>query len=142
MLGKPEWFRRRKYAGWGFFPKTFQGWIYLLVIIAGVFVIQVISGPNEEIKLIATFVWAGIFALDSIDIMIRMPRDEREKIHEAIAERNALWVMIIVLAVGIAYRAAQSALANHVYIDPVILIALFGGLLAKAVTNVYLDRKN
>jgi len=26
MIGNPEWFQRRKYGGWGIFPKTWQGW--------------------------------------------------------------------------------------------------------------------
>jgi hypothetical protein len=142
MLGKTQWFQRRKYAGWGIAPKTYQGWLYLLVLILGLFFIQFISWPGENTQVILMFIWAGIFVLDTIDIMIRMPRDERDRLHEAFAERNALWVMITVLVIGISYRTAQSMLSGTVYIEPVIIIALFAGLTAKAITNIYLDKKD
>ena len=142
MLGKPQWFQRRKYAGWGIAPKTYQGWLYLLVLILGLLFIQFMSWPGENTQIILMFIWVGVFVLDTIDIMIRIPRDERDRLHEAFAERNALWVMVIVLAIGIAYRTAQSIASGTVYIDPVIIIALFAGLAAKAVTNIYLDKKD
>ncbi len=142
MLGKPQWFQRRKYAGWGIYPKTYQGWLYLFVLIAGLILIQLIHWPGNNTAVILMLVWAGIFVIDTIDIMIRMPRDERDRIHEAMAERNALWVMIAVLVFGIAYRTAQNLVNGKIYIDPIIIIALFAGLAAKAVTNIYLDKKD
>lgn len=142
MLGKTQWFQRRKYAGWGIAPKTYQGWLYLLVLILGLVFIQFINWPGKNTQVVLMFIWAGIFVLDTIDIMIRMPRDERDRLHEAFAERNALWVMITVLVIGISYRTAQSIVKGVVYIEPVIIIALFAGLAAKAVTNIYLDKKD
>ncbi len=142
MLGKPQWFQRRKYAGWGIYPKTYQGWLYLCVLVAGLLLIQFINWPGKNTSTILMFIWAGVFVLDTLDIMIRMPRDERDRLHEAFAERNALWVMVIVLAIGIAYRTAQSMLSGAVYVEPVIIIALFAGLAAKAATNIYLDKKD
>ena len=68
--------------------------------------------------------------------------DERERVHEAIAERNAMWVMVAALVAGFAYRAAQASVAGQVYVDPVILVALGAGLAAKAITNIYLDRRD
>ena len=32
MIGKSEWFNLRKYGGWGINPKTWQGYIYALLI--------------------------------------------------------------------------------------------------------------
>jgi hypothetical protein len=142
MLGKPEWFQRRKYSGWGICPKTWQGWLYLAAIVAPVFIIPSIPWWGDSTGVIILFVWGILIGVDLIDIMVRMPRDERERLHEAIAERNALWVVIVVLAAGVAYRAAAGAVAGRVEIDPVIIIALVGGLLVKAATNIYLDRKN
>ena len=40
MIGKPEWFERRKYLGWGIHPKTKEGWIYLLFIIFRIYSIK------------------------------------------------------------------------------------------------------
>jgi hypothetical protein len=75
--------------------------------------------------------------------MVALPRlDERERIHEAVAERNAMWVMVAALVVGFAYRSAQASVAGEVYVDPVILVALGAGLAAKAITNFYLDRRD
>lgn len=142
MIGKPEWFQRRKYGGWGVFPKTRQGWVYLAVLLAGFALIQAIPLPGEWTKTVLMALWAGLFCLDLIHIMVAMPRDERDRLHEAIAERNALWVMVAALAVGFAYRAAQSATAGQVYVDPVIVAALVAGLVAKAASNLYLDRKD
>lgn len=139
MIGKPEWFMRRKYAGWGIMPKTWQGWVYLAAVVAPMFIISAVT--VNETTLILIGAWAMLVLLDTMDIMVRMKKDERDTLHEAIAERNALWVIIFVLAGGVAYQTAQSAvLGRSVWVDPVILIAIVGGLIAKAATNIYLDK--
>ncbi len=142
MLGKPSWFARRKYTGWGFTPKTWQGWVYFLVIIAPiVFLSQYQSFGTAG--MIFMIIWAIIFCLDFIHIIINLKLDERERIHEAIAERNALWVIVIVLGVGVAFQAAASVAAHTIYsVDPFILIALGTGIIAKIISNIYLDLKN
>jgi hypothetical protein len=85
--------------------------------------------------------WFIIFAVDVAILMVEMPRDEREALHEAISERNALWVMIAVLIVGVGYQTSVSvANGNDAWVDPVIIVALFGALIAKAVTNYWLDK--
>ena len=71
-----------------------------------------------------------------------MIKDEREKIHEAIAERNAMWTMIIVLIAGVGYQAASSTVNKSFMIDPFVIAALVLGLIVKAISNVYLDRKD
>jgi hypothetical protein len=148
MLGKPHWFQRRKYGGWGLYPKTWQGWAYIGAAIAIFALIQVIplgdpqAPGTSQIRIIATFILAGILVLDTIHIMAKLPMDERDRIHEAIAERNALWAIIAVLAGGIGWQAATSAVNDINMVDPVIIVALILGLLAKAVTNLYLDRKD
>jgi hypothetical protein len=147
MIGKPKWFQRRKYSGWGLTPKTWQGWAYIAAIIVICILIQYIplgglTTDENQVRIIATLIVAAIFALDIIHIMARMPNDERDRIHEAIAERNSLWVILIVLAAGIGWQAAVSAITSNVQIDPVIIAALIFGTFAKAITNIYLDKKN
>ena len=142
MLGKPAWFQRRKYGGWGIYPKTWQGWVYIVVAIAVFVLIQYLPIANIQTKTIAMLVVAAIIVLDIIHIMVRLPMDERDRIHEAIAERNALWAILAALAAGIGWQAATSAISNNIQIDPVIIVALVAGLIAKAITNIYLDKKN
>ena len=143
MFGKPEWFARRKYLGWGLMPKTWQGWVYTVAIVLPIVLIQFIPQLDERGKNILLVAWAILIVLDVVDIMAHMRSDERERIHEAFAERNALWAMMLVLVMGISFQVAQSVVQNGTYsIDPVILAAIFIGLAAKAGTNLYLDRKN
>ncbi len=143
MIGRPEWFRRRKYGGWGVFPKTWQGWVYLAVIVGGLLAIQAIPWPGEWTATWVMAAWALLFCVDTIHIMVALPRlDERERVHEAVAERNAMWVMVLALVAGFAYRTAQASAAGEVYVDPVILIALGAGLATKAISNIYLDRRD
>ncbi len=142
MIGKHEWFKRRKYGGWGFFPATWQGWVYIAVVIGLIFFIQNLPISKTAV-MVATGILGVIMMIDAIDIMVRMKQDERETRHEAMAERNALWVIIIILTAGVAYQAAQSAaLGEGLAIDPVIIVAIAVGLVAKAATNYYLDKKD
>jgi hypothetical protein len=142
MLGKPQWFQRRKYLGWGIYPKTYQGWVYLVAILVLFGLIQIMPGLSKDSRLVTMSILGVILFLDVIHIMLHLPRDERERFHEAVAERNALWIILLVLVVGVAYRAAQGAVNNQVYLDPVILTAIVAGLAAKAITNLYLDKKD
>ena len=142
MIAKHEWFTRRKYTGWGFTPRTWQGWVYILLMIAPFIIITELNiyGPWQNIFLV---VWALIFCVDFVDIMIHLKRDEREKMHEAIAERNALWAILAVLGGGVAYQVASATVTKSIStIDPVILIAIVVGLIVKIISNIYLDKKD
>lgn len=142
MLGKPSWFMRRKYTGWGFTPRTWQGWVYILVMILPFIIITEIGNLGKT-GLIIMIVWAIIFAFDFIHILLNLKMDEREKIHEAIAERNALWIIILVLVAGLGYQTAVGVATNNTFmVDPVILAALVAGTIAKIISNIYLDRKD
>lgn len=141
MIGKPQWFTRRKYFGWGVWPKTWQGWLYIAVCLLIFAFIQLVPQLPEQTRIVATFVLIIIIGADVVDVMIRMRRDERERLHEAVAERNAMWAMIIVLAAGVAYEVARSTVLQRFVIDPVIIVALVAGLAVKAASNIYLDRK-
>ena len=143
MIGKPEWFKRRKYGGWGLVPATLGGYIYIIVFIALIFLVHSLPFFNTTARIIITLVMVGILIIDTLSIMTKINRDERERIHEAIAERNALWMIVGVLAAGVAYQAARAAILQTTSeIDWIIVIALFLGLIVKAITNIYLDRKN
>ncbi|OHA18349.1 MAG: hypothetical protein A3H57_00470 [Candidatus Taylorbacteria bacterium RIFCSPLOWO2_02_FULL_43_11] len=143
MIGQPQWFNRRKYGGWGLYPKTKEGWYYVLGFIALMAISQSIPGISQETKLYVLMGLALLLIADTMHIMANLKLDEREKIHEAIAERNALWAMIFILAAGVAYQIASGIVANDILaIDPVIIIALIGALIVKAGTNFYLDKKD
>jgi hypothetical protein len=142
MIGKPEWFKRRKYSGWGFTPATWQGWVYILVMIVPIIVISNLKMPGDT-QIVFLVIWALIFCVDFVDIIIHLKKDERDRIHEAIAERNALWVVLAVMVAGLAYQVASDVVTKSITkVDPVILIALFAALIAKIITNVYLDKKD
>ncbi len=142
MIGKPEWFKRRKYGGWGLYPKCWQGWVYIFVFLAPFVIFNAISVWSTETRLIVTIVWILIIGIDVFDIMRKLNQDEREKSHEAIAERNALWGILIVIIAGILYDIVTNALQEKVYINPFLIAALVVGLVIKAISNIYLDKYN
>ncbi|PIU22423.1 MAG: hypothetical protein COT14_01205 [Candidatus Diapherotrites archaeon CG08_land_8_20_14_0_20_30_16] len=140
MIGKPEWFTRRKYLGWGIYPKTWQGWVYIIIFIAIFAIFQLIPFWSLHIKLIVTTIWIAILLADVIHIMLKLKKDERDKKHEAIADRNALWVLLGVLIVGILYQSITSALQNiPLEVDYFLVAALLAAVLIRAFTNYYLD---
>lgn len=140
MIGNPKWFNHRKYTGWGLTPNCWQGWAYIALIALPIFLINLLP-IGGWIKTTIMFVWAIIFSIDFIDIMRKVKRDERDTLHEALAERNAMWFIITTLAVGAAFQAAQGIASQNVKIDPIILIALIGAVITKAITHLYLRNK-
>jgi hypothetical protein len=140
MIGKKEWFTTRKYTGWGLTPTCWQGWAYIAAIAAPMVVLQYLT-IEDNIKTGLMMVWAIIFSIDVIDLMIKIKRDERDTIHEALAERNAMWFMIAALVTGLAYQAASGVIKQSINIDPVIMIALLGATVVKAITHWTLRNK-
>ena len=108
MIGKPEWFKRRKYGGWGLYPVDWRGWVYIICFMIPFVVFQSLPYWGINVKLAVTGVWLVVLVFDTLDIMAKMKKDERERIHEALAERNAIWVVTIVLAIGLAFQVAVS----------------------------------
>ena len=141
-IGNPDWFQRRKYGGWGLHPKNWKGSVYIASFLLILVIFQALPYWDIKTRFIFTGVWALILAIDVIDIMARMKKDEREKIHEAIAERNAMWAISIILSVGLVYQIIISALNQKLMIDWWIAGALFAGLIIKSITNCRLSRKN
>jgi len=142
MIGKPAWFARRKYSGWGLTPATWEGWAYIILMVLPLAFFQAMPYWTPQVRLAVTGVWALLLLVDVIDIMLRLRMDEREKLHEAIAERNAAWYMVVVLAIGLGYDMMMNAATEKIYVNPFIAAALFGAVLVKAATNIYLDKKN
>lgn len=142
MIGKPEWFTRRKYGGWGLQPRTWQGWVYILVFAIPIILINSLPSIAVKTRIIAIAIWAAILILDVFHIMTTLKQDEREKIHEALAERNALWGIIVVITAGVLYESISSALNQTFQVNPFLIAALVVGLIIKSISNIYLDRKN
>ena len=142
MIGRPDWFQRRKYGGWGISPKTWQGWVYTAAIIIPFMVFQALPFWTQQTRMVVTVLWIAFLLVDVGHIMIMLRRDEREEKIEAFAERNASWFMAIVLTIGIVYQIITSALAERFVVNWFMVIALFGGGLVKTASNLVLERKS
>lgn len=142
MLGRPEWFERRKYGGWGITPKNWKGWVYAFCMIVPYIVFQIMPFWDDITRLSVTALWIVLLLVDTLDIMIRLRMDEREMLHEAISERNAMWIMTVILIIGLVYQIIVSSIEKKIMIDWWIVIALTIGLIVKAFSNYYLERKN
>ncbi len=142
MIGKSKWFTIRKYGGWGIHPKTKEGWIYLFIVIIPFIIFHILPFWSTTTRLIVSIFWLFFLLFDIFEIMINLKKDEREKIHEAIAERNALWAIVFILTIGLFYHIIESGLKHELYIPPFILIALIIGAIVKTTSNIYLDKNN
>lgn len=142
MIGKSEWFERRKYGGWGIHRKTWQGWLYIIAIIIPLIIFHSLPFWNTTTRIIVTGIWAVFLIVDVTGIMISMKKDEREKIHEALAERNATWTITVILTIGLAYQIIISALNQKIMIDWWIAVALVMGAIIKAISNYKLEKEN
>jgi len=141
IIARPEWFGRRKYGGWGVSVKTWQGAAYLASVLLILLAVQFLP-LSTMARIYVTAAWLVFLFLDMFDVMWKVRRDEREYIHEAVAERNAAWAMMPVLVVGIFIQLISSSLKGDPYVDPVPVIALAAGVIAKSVTNYRLEREN
>ncbi|HHT9950202.1 TPA: hypothetical protein ACT9K3_003073 [Legionella pneumophila] len=144
MIGNPNWFKRRAYTGWGITPKTWQGWAYIAVITLLIIIITLATlfmGIQKKYQLIIMASLLLPVIIDFIDIALNIKLDEREALHEAIAERNVAWFITFILAGGIVYQAINSALNNSLYVDPFMIIALTGATAVKGLSFWYLSDK-
>ncbi len=131
MIGNPKWFSVRKYTGWGFVPNCWQGLVYIIVFVTPLIIIDSVS-LNKDFKNIFTAIWVGIFLIDFIHIMSHLKKDERERLHEAIADRNALWFMIFALLIW--------AFIKQTF-DPILICTIVGAMVVKSATHFYLRDK-
>ena len=141
MIGKSEWFQRRKYGGWGISPKTWQGWFYLFLILIPFAVFQALPFWDVRTRLYVTIGWLFFLGFDINHIMLTLKRDEREHKIEALSERNAAWIMALLLIVGTLYQVITSALQQKLVVDWFLIAALFAGMVVKTISNLVYERK-
>ncbi|HSX37804.1 MAG TPA: hypothetical protein VLE95_03125 [Chlamydiales bacterium] len=140
MLGNPKWFKKRKYSGWGLTPITWQGWVYVGALVFAFFFISAVTvwlNIQAIYQVGVVLLMLAAIVLDTVDISARINSDEREIAHEALSERNAAWTMVVVLIGGIIFQAIISALQGQLYVDPFIIAALLGGVIAKGISSWY-----
>lgn len=147
FIAKSEWFGRRKYTWWGLSIKTWQWLVYSLFMVTTIitssstYLIQATNGYSQYFGMFVIF----IFVLDiayAMYVLYNDKIDERERLHEAISERNALWWVIVVLSLWIIYQYYFNMSEWIQAVDPVIIIALFIGLSIKALANYKLGKNN
>lgn len=142
MIGKPEWFARRKYGGWGLTPKTWQGWVYIAVIMLPLIIFHSLPFWTDMIRIYVTLVWVAFLLVDVTDIMMHLRVDEREDRIESLSERNAAYAMIAVIIIGILYDVFRSASAQQVQFNPFLFAALIGGAAVKSISNIIYERRS
>ena len=148
-LIKSEWFKRRKYGGWGITPTAWQWWVVVAAIIAPVVALSpqvaasVKSGVFVTAATMSLAAYMLFLAAFELALMINIKVDERELLHEAVAERNGFWVMAMTLTVGIAAEAISPDWLHGVFPINIFILAAFAlSFIAKVATSHYLDRTN
>jgi hypothetical protein len=136
MIGKPEWFTYRIF-GWGLRPKTKEGWIYIITAILIVVGISILPISNLY-KMIATFSIAGLLLIDTLHIMLLLPKlhDERENFHQLLIERNCSFSAIGAIVLIVIYQSLTN-LDKAVPYDISLMVVLGVMVLAKIVSTVY-----
>ncbi len=131
MIGNAKWFNVRKYSGWGLTPNCWQGWVYILAFIIPVVIIFNLN-INQSYKNIFGFIIVGVLIIDTLHLMSQVKKDERERLHEAIADRNALWFILFALITWAFIKQIT---------DPILIGILLGATVIKAITQIYLRDK-
>lgn len=140
MIAQASWFNRRKYTGWGLTPKTWEGWVYMGVLIAVLLLIQ--SLPLEvNWKIGATIGVVLLVLVDVLQAMAAIKLDEREQKIETLAERNASWTMVTASAMGIIYIATLGQEMVGRELIPIILSPVMLGMVMKGLTYLVLEKK-
>lgn len=131
MIGNPKWFNLRKYSGWGLTPNCWQGWAYIFAFILPV---AIISNLNiaQNYKDIISIIIIAVLVIDTLHLMTQIKKDERERLHEAIADRNALWFLLFGIIVWAFVKQIM---------DPTLIGILLGATAIKAITQIYLRDK-
>ncbi|MGB9844708.1 hypothetical protein [Methanothermobacter tenebrarum] len=140
IIARPEWFGTRKYGGWGISIKTWQGAVYIAGVVSFLVLIQ-LTPLNTEQRAIITGAWLIFVFIDLFDVMWKVKKDEREYLHEAIAERNAAWAMMTILVIGILTELLYNAMQKKIYVDPFMITALIIGAIVKSITYYKLEKE-
>jgi len=141
MLGKAAWFTRRRYSGWGLAPKTWQGWVYILIATGLLALSQnlPVAGLTKSI-ILAILIF--ILLLDFLQIMASIKLDERDFKIEAIAERNAAWTMVAGLGATAAYISSTQNQELIALVMPFLIGILLLGFGVKLLSNIWLKNRD
>ena len=124
VIAKPAWFKRKNQGFLGY-QITWQGAVYLTVAIIGL-LFGILFTENLIINLIATVLFLFLF-MDALSASLKS-LDERERMHSAIAMRNAAWGMIITMIImSIIFSSFSGIKANLSILF--IITALIGGII-------------
>lgn len=141
---KPEWFRRRKYSGWGITPITWQGWLTVIVLVAPIayFASKIKGGAPLLGMAVAFFILYFIaFMFFIFGLMSRIKTDERNRSHEAIADRNALWALIMIIAIGLVLEGVLPLWVRSLsQVNPFIVGGIVVAWLVKVISMYWLDK--
>lgn len=127
MMAKADWFQTRKYLGWGLTPRSWQGWVFILVILIPYFLLK-----NNNFL----FVWTMLFVIEMATVFVQIKRDEREERQEALADRNALWAMFLGIVAYIIWQSFHGGV-----IDWKLAVIMLLAVIAKSLTHLYLRDK-
>jgi hypothetical protein len=140
MIAQTSWFNRRKYTGWGLTPKTWQGFLYVGIIVIVEILIQ--SLPlGDGLKMGLTIVWVALISIDVLHVMASIKMDEREQKIEAITERNASWAMVSALVIVLLYVTTIGSNLKGTELMPVLIFPLIAGVTVKGLSNYILDKR-
>lgn len=142
MIGKPKWFTYRIF-GWGIRPRTWQGWVYVLIAIALVGLTMILPLP-QTMKMWLFGIVIGLFVLDVLHIMTLLHKvhDERQNLQQLIIERNCSFVAITTLVVVALFQTYQNrAMLNQLPFDISLVIVLGAMLLTKIFSTIYVNKK-
>ncbi len=142
MIGKPNWFTYRIF-GWGIRPKKWQGWAYILVFMAAVFLTFMLPlAENIKIWIIGIIIAIGV--IDALHLMMLLPKvhDERENRNQLIIERNVSFAGIAALVIVMLYQAYKNNFTGEMPFDPALIVVVLIMLAVKIVSTIYLRFKS
>lgn len=141
---KPEWFRRRKYSGWGITPITWQGWLTVIILVSPIaFFSSRLKGadPLLGISLVLFILYFIALMFFIFALMSRIKTDERNRSHEAIADRNALWALVFTIAIGlVAEGVSPSWVHGLAAVNPFLVGGIILAWLVKVISMYWLDK--
>jgi hypothetical protein len=141
MIGKPEWFSPRKF-GWGLGIRTREGWMYIAAVVILMFAaMQLPIGAG--LKAVAATAIAALLALDVLTIMpaVYAKLDEREQMHQLVAERNASFVAIAGIVAYALYTTMTLPIRQaEGQLLPLIGLAVVMAI-AKGATLLYMEKE-
>ncbi|MBU1031047.1 MAG: hypothetical protein ABIC91_08095 [Nanoarchaeota archaeon] len=142
MIGKPEWFTYRIF-GWGLRPKTWQGWLYVVIIMALCGLISLLPAPDN----IKSWLFGAVITIFIIDVLIIMTKlskvhDERENKHQLIIERNASFTAVVAIVAIMLFQVYQNRFLDlEMPFDKSLLIVLIVMVVMKGISTIYVNKK-